>query len=131
MSHVAKTLEERKFEQETADKKRELDIKEREVTAKELEQKRLRWSSPIIITILAAVAGITGSLVTMINNKANLELERQKEQSVIIIEAIKTDQTQACQNLRFLVAAGVLEDKQQEIMKVCSNPVPPSSPTGK
>jgi hypothetical protein len=52
-------LEDRKFNQETLDKKRELDIKEREVVAKEREilakeqdLKRSRWSNPLVIGLL-------------------------------------------------------------------------------
>jgi hypothetical protein len=114
-------LDERKFAQETADKQRELDIREREVAVKERDQKTTRWSSPILIGVLAAIAGVTGSVVTFLNNNHNLALEKQRAQSTMLIDAIKTgDAEQACTNLLFLISSGFIEDKDGRIKHVCT-----------
>lgn len=114
-----------------ADRKRELDLKEREVAAKEREVlvreqelKRSRWSSPLLVGILGTIAALTGTAITALNNRSNAEFERTKEQSAILLEAIKTDKVQACTNLKFLVAAGLLEDRNGAIASTCATEFP-------
>jgi hypothetical protein len=82
-------LDERRFTEETAAKRRELDLKEREivakereVTAKEIEVNRSRWLNPTVIGLFAATLGLVGNIVVArVNNKNNQELERFRSQS--------------------------------------------------
>ena len=88
-------------------KTRELDIyerevaaREREVTAKEAETKKSRWSSPLVIALLAGAIGLIGnSIVTYLNNRNTQQVGRIRSQSNLILEAIRTGSPEkACTN---------------------------------
>jgi hypothetical protein len=117
------TLEERKFAQEIADKKRDLDIREREVAAKEKELSRSRWSSPLVLALFAASLGLVGNIVVaLVNNKNTQDLERLRAQSTLILEAIKGGSSETtCKNLVFLVGLGLLDDSTRSIHDRCEN----------
>jgi hypothetical protein len=133
------SLDERKFEEDRAAKKRELDLKEREIianereaTAKEVELNRSRWLSPTVIGLFAATLGLVGNvIVARVNNKNTQDVERFRSQSNLVLEAIKTGNSDsACNNLIFFVSLGLLDDSNQTIRKQCvSAPKgPPSLP---
>jgi hypothetical protein len=132
-------LDERKLEHEVAAKQRELDLnerevaaKEREVATKEKELERSRWLNPTVIGILVAAVGlITSVVVARLNNKATQEIERQRAQSTIILEAIRTgtgNTDASCKNLVFLSNLGLIDDPQQTIHKQCAS-VPAGIPS--
>lgn len=96
------SLEERKFRserlapaQELRLKQREIAAREREVAAKEAELNRSRWLNPTVIAIFAAAAGLVGNIfVARTNNNNNSQmLERVRSQSNLVMEAIKTGNT--------------------------------------
>jgi hypothetical protein len=122
------------LDQAALDRKRELDIKEREVAAREIEVaataddlKRNRWLNPTVIGLFAAALGLAGSFaVARANNENTQQVERLRSQSNLILEAIKTGSPdKACQNLVFFVGLGLVDDTNQTIQKKCS-----SSPAG-
>jgi len=126
------SLDERKFEQENADRKRELDIKEREVAAKEGELKRTRWGNPLVLALFAAAVGLIGNVfVARVNNTSTQELERLRGQSNLILEAIKTGSPDAaCKNLLFFVNLNLIQDPVGAIHGQCATAPkgPPSLP---
>ena len=133
------SLEERKFRSdrlaritELRLKRREIAAKEREVTAKEIELNRSRWTNPMVIALLAAAAGLVGNIVVArVNNSNSQEVERVRAQSNLVLEAIKTGNTDtACKNLVFFAGLGLIDDSNKVISKQCGKaPVgPPSLP---
>jgi hypothetical protein len=135
----ASSLEERKFRSERLARARELRLKareitakEREVAAKETELSRSRWLNPTVLALFAAALGLAGNVVVArVNNSNSQEVERLRGQSNLVLEAIKTGNTDsACKNLVFFVGLGLVDDTNQTIQKQCSKaPVgPPSLP---
>jgi hypothetical protein len=134
-------LEERKFEQDTADKKRELDLKEREIAAKEREVAvkeaefdRSRWLNPLVIGLFAAAVGLIGNVVVALVNDSNTKkIERIRSQSSLVLDAIRTgtgNTDAACKNLLALVGLGLLDDPGRTIQQRCDTAPagPPSLP---
>jgi hypothetical protein len=112
---------------------RELDLREREVLAKEKEVNVSRWSSPLVVGFIAAALALVGNIgVTIFNNRSTQQIEHSHAQSNLIIEAVKTngDTTVACKNLTFFVKLGLLEDTGKTIGQACPADYsgPPSLP---
>jgi hypothetical protein len=95
---------------------RELKEKELALTAKGLDiqadqNRSARWSTPIV---LAIVAGFLGYLGTLLSSYQTLQLEKQKQEAGLILEAIKTSGTaadkerQTAANLVFFSDAGLI-----------------------
>jgi hypothetical protein len=138
----SESLDERKFLADTVSKQRELDLREREVAAKEREIKskeeelaRSRWLNPLLIGILVAAIGLISSVVVAsLNNAATQKLERQRAQSTIILETIRTgtgNTDASCKNLVFMANLHLIDDPDNTIHKQCAS-VPegiPSLPT--
>lgn len=123
-------LEERKFLLEEMTtihdrqaRDRELNLREREVAAKELELKRAHWLNGTSAAIFAAAIALLGNLyVEYSNNTTSQQLEREKEasdralkhdqqQADLLLQAVKTgDWQSACSNLVNLVNAKILDD---------------------
>jgi hypothetical protein len=95
----------------------EYELREREIKVKEREASRSRWSSPLVLALLAAAIGAFGNAVAMwLNGRAQHDLETTKaEQARVleegkaeatrILEMIKTgDPEKAADNLKFLLA---------------------------
>jgi hypothetical protein len=128
------SLEESRFAQETADRDRELKLREREVSAREAELKRSRWWNPMVIGLFVATLGLIGNFtVALINNwntvrvakdndTATQAVERHRAQSNLVLEAIKTgDSNKACENLTFFVSLKLLDDEDDTIKKKCAS----------
>jgi hypothetical protein len=126
------SLDERKLQYDIAARQRELDLrereivtKEREVSSKEKELERSRWLNPMVIGIFAASIGLISSiLVAYLNNKATQEQERQRGQSTIILEAIRTgtgNTDASCKNLLFLANLRLIDDPKGTIGKQCAS----------
>jgi hypothetical protein len=128
--------------QEPADKKRELDLREREVKAKEDEVQvkktelgRNRWTNPLVLALFGATVGLIGNIwVEHANNKWAKSTEQFKAQSSLILEAIKTGDTdKACKNLLFFVKLRLVDDSPEgTIQHECASASqgPPSLPIG-
>ena len=115
-------------------KEREVAAKEREVAAKELEVRRSRWSHPLVIAVFCTALGLGGNIVvafvnnratlevTSANNKATQDVESQREQSNLVLEAIKTkDPNDVCKNLVFFVKLKLLDDPDNDIKQQCAS----------
>lgn len=130
--------DEQKFESEKAAKTRELDLREREVAAKEREATAARWSTPIVLGLVAAFLGFLANLVvTALNNYNTLQVERQRSQSTLLLEAIKTGggTDAVCKNLVFFVELGLVDDTNKTIRTQCGGapkgvPSLPAAPSG-
>jgi hypothetical protein len=103
-------------------KEQELKLKETEIRAKEREINASRWVNPLVIGLFAAALGLAGNvIVTIFNNQSTQKVERERAQSTLILEAIKTngDTNASCKNLIFFVSLGLLEDENHTITGAC------------
>jgi hypothetical protein len=104
------------------------------LAAKEQEGAVSRWTNPIVIGLFATALTLAGNIiVTRLNNTNTLALERQRAQSNLILEAIKTGNNTdaACKNLTFFADLGLIDDPHQAIHNRCASAPkgPPSLPT--
>jgi hypothetical protein len=98
-------FEREKWRAEYELRKRELDLKERDAA-------RSQWSSPLVLSICAAVvAGFFNAAVAWVNGIQSRTIEEAKAEAARILEVIKTDNPdKAAVNLKFLVDAGLISD---------------------
>jgi len=91
---------------------REMALKEREVTAHEVETRRARWTSPLVLAIVAAtVAGVANAVVASLNADYQRQAEAEKTESARILQVIQTgDPKAATANLQFLMEAGLISE---------------------
>ncbi len=148
-------IEERKLEGELEAKRVALEadtkLREREIQLRSLELKlrkeeieRSIWKSPIFVAIIAALAGFLSSIVAAFvegynanalerqKHEAAIIAERNKLESNLIIEAIKTGDTElAAKNLEFFIKLGYVEDPEGNISTLIKDqrsiPVLPAS----
>ena len=102
----------------------EYELRKREVVIKERDESRSRWSSPLVLAVLAAAtAGLGNAAAIWLNGieQRNLEttkteqakiLEESKAEAARILEVIKTGNNadKAAVNLKFLLDAGLISD---------------------
>jgi hypothetical protein len=101
----------------------EYELRKREIEIKERDQSRSRWSSPVVLAVLAAaLAGLGNAAVTWLNGveQRNLEAERAeqarameetKAEAARILEVIRTgDADKSAANLKFLVDTGLISN---------------------
>jgi hypothetical protein len=91
---------------------REILLKETELDLKREESHRSRWSSPLVVAIAVAAAGVFGNAaVTWWTSREQEKLERERAEAARILEVIKTnDADKAANNLAFLLDAGLISD---------------------
>jgi hypothetical protein len=102
----------------------EYELRKRELAIKERDESRSRWSSPLVLAVLAAATAALGNAAAIWLNgieQRNLEttkteqariLEESKAEAVRILEVIKTgnNSDKAAINLKFLLDAGLISD---------------------
>jgi hypothetical protein len=90
----------------------EYELRKHEIVLKERDTSRSRWSSPLVLAVLAAAVAAGGNaLVTWLNGQQARDLEETKAEAARILEVIKTNDTEkAAANLKFLVDAGLISD---------------------
>ncbi len=117
------SLEQRKLEAEIRLREAEIKLKRDELAAQIERDKKTKWS-PATITLFVAVLGILGTLFTVVmQNRAGVNLEKQRLQSELILRAIETGNTEeAAKNLQFLIKAGLLQDETGAISAVFDEP---------
>lgn len=101
---------------------RECELKAREETLKSREEtlKGSTWTNPLFLALCAAAIALIGNfVVALTNNYSNQAAEKQKLQSNLILEAIKTSQDNACKNLTFFVSLKLVDDAGGAIKDVC------------
>src|SRR5262245_5780145 len=114
-----------KFDFELEKWKADVEFRKRELALKESEHKSVAWRSPIMVAIFAAAAAALGNAVVATVNsslqrhaeeskhRAELTLERSKQESTRILEMIKTGkEEEAVRNLRFLIRTGLITNAE-------------------
>jgi len=130
-------LERAKLQQERELKEKELALREKELNLQFQQSRWARWSTPVV---LAIVAGLIGYFGTLISSHQSLQLEREKQEAMLILEAIKTTGTapekekQTAANLVFFADAGLIKSiKKDELdkLRVKAQGAGPSLPAAK
>src|SRR5262249_50034567 len=85
-------LERAKLRQERELKEKELALKEKELEIQDKQPWQGRWSTPAVVAIVAGLIGYSGTLISSYQNR---QLEREKQEGTLILEAIKTTGTAA------------------------------------
>jgi len=98
-------------------------LRSRELDIKEKEQQRSMWHSPIFVAVLAGMVGLLGNaFVAFLNSSHERELERQKSEAALILQALKTDNPdKAAKNLEFLVDTGLITNQETSIRQYLAN----------
>jgi len=104
----------------------EYELRKREIEIKERDQSRSRWSSPVVLAVLAAaLAGLSNAAVTRQNGLEQRKLEAEKAvqakiieetkaEAARIFEVIKTgDADKSATNLKFLVDTGLITNSDR------------------
>ena len=96
---------------------RRLRLLDVQLKRKQLTDKPARSVSTIMVGIVAALIGFIGNLiVTAMQARNAVDLEREKLQGSLVIESIKTGEpTAAAKNLEFLLKTGLLHDPGSRI----------------
>jgi hypothetical protein len=124
---ASKDFEREKWDTDTALRGRELDLKEKEHDRLVREAKTSRWWNPLVIAIIGATIAAAGSVYVSWNNgSATQQAENLKAESARILEAIKAnDPDKAKQNLRFLIATGLISEPTASKILVYLDKQPP------
>ena len=101
-------------------------FRKREIEVKERDQSRSRWSSPVVLAVLAAaLAGLGNAAVASLNGLEQRKLEADKAvqakameetkaEAARILEVIKTgDADKSAANLKFLVDTGLITNSDR------------------
>lgn len=90
----------------------EYELRKRDLELKERDASRSRWSSPLVLAVLAAaIAGLGNAAAIWLNGRQARDLEETKAEAARILEVIRTDNPdKAATNLKFLVDAGLISD---------------------
>ena len=111
-------LEREKLELERKKIEGELKLRRDEIDLKKDEMSRNLWRSPLLIGIILAFVGLIANLVVIYVQNENAKIEaKEKLESSLIIESIKTgDPKKAQKNLEFLIKVGFIEDPDDKII---------------
>lgn len=122
-SRLTSSLEEWKARQDISLRRLELNLKEKDFALQEVIRKRSLWNTPLILSIIVAIIGLGGNaLVVGLNGSYQRDVAQAKNESNLILEAIKTGNTeQAALNLQFMLEAGLLEDTQGKLSTYLNN----------
>lgn len=106
--------------QELENKKTELEIKIKELELKEKKSQlnsKNKISQSILIAVIAGVIGIIGNIAnTIIQKNKELELERKKLNSSLILKAIETNNpAKSIENLKFLLELNLISDEDNSL----------------
>jgi hypothetical protein len=104
----------------------EYELRKREIEIKERDQSRSRWSSPVVLAVLAAaLAGLGNAAVTRLNGLEQRKLEAEKAVQARIMEETKAEATRILEviktgdadkfavNLKFLVDTGLITNSDR------------------
>lgn len=127
------TFEERRLALDELKEQHDYDLRKREIELKRSDSGWLaRLFTPLTTTILAGIVTVAGSVVgTLMQGRSTLDLERQKEQSELILKMVGVpDQKQARTNLDFLADSGLLDENVADrLRKTKTTPVIPPPET--
>jgi hypothetical protein len=112
----------------------ELAIRQNKLELDSKSQRKIDWNIFILLMtaiIGAVIAFISSAIVTSIEGSNQLDVERQKSENALVIEAVKTgDLNKALENLAFFVEAGFLRDPKGNLSRLISerrSPVLPAA----
>ncbi|MGF7039727.1 hypothetical protein [Mucilaginibacter lappiensis] len=90
----------------------EYEIKLNELESLKKENKKISGISPTLVTIIVTLITIFGSFIASFIQKNNeLELERLKFESELIMNAVKGNDSNSCvNNLRFFIKVGLIKN---------------------
>lgn len=110
-------FEKEKFNKECKLREREIAIKEKEV---QNSQSKITSTN---ITIWVAIIGIVGAAISsLIQGYNNTELERDKFEFQVILKVATSDSLERNKNnLKFLLDAGIISDKQSKLRKLVND----------
>jgi hypothetical protein len=128
-------LEERRVDGELRLREAEFVLKRDEFEAKKIQenQKQYLTVSPLVAGIIAAIVGLIGTAIgSYMQGRSQLETERLKFESNLILKAIETgDREKAKNNLLFMLNAGFIQDKDGKVSALAKQsknvPVLPSA----
>ena len=112
-------------------KQTELAIKQAELKAKLNEKpppstppQRTGATSPLILAVITGIIGLIGAgVANVLQTRSNLQLERQKFESSLMLKAIETGKPEvAAKNLLFLTKVGLINDASGRIAALANNP---------
>lgn len=88
------------------------------------EKKKKSWSNPLMGSILLALLGILGSIIlSIIQQRATVKLERDKLKSTLILRALDAgDTSKAAKTLLWFVKNNLINDEDSSITKAAKNP---------
>ncbi len=116
-------IEDKKLEFDRWRSNREFEIREKELEIKATQLKEIaqanksRLFSSQSVAMITILAGIIGTFLgATVQGYFNLDLEKKKMESSLIIQAIETgNNKQSAKNLNFLVSAGFINDPDNKI----------------
>ena len=106
-------------------KEADLAIKQAELKSKlEEKTKPISASSPLTIAVITGILGLIGAgVANVFQTRSNLQLEREKLESSLILKAIETGNTDAsAKNLLFFLDLKLISDPSGSIAKLKTNP---------
>jgi putative chitinase len=110
-------------------KETELAIKQAELQSKANEKPappapRPGATSPLTIAVITGIIGLLGAgVANILQTRSNLQLERQKFESSLMLKAIETGNPEgAARNLLFLIKVGLIQDPSGKIAALEAKP---------
>lgn len=111
-----------------------------ERTKFEVEQRKSSWGSPLVVSIIAGALALFGNALALFGNgltaywksDADLKTEAVKQQGNLVLESIKTgDSNRARENLQLIAKAKLLgsDSKEAAILDALKDGLRPSLPT--
>ncbi|MEO0666129.1 MAG: hypothetical protein AAFY97_10425, partial [Pseudomonadota bacterium] len=74
-------------------------------------ERRNWYATPFFIGISAALLSVAGTLTTSLyQGSLQRDLEQQRASNQLLVSVLSAEEGQQVQNLRFLIAAGLIED---------------------
>ncbi len=104
----------------------DLEFRYKELSLRELKERRAVWHNPLFLALLAAIIGLlSNATVAWFNGRSQRVLEDKKAEAVRILEALRTgDPDVAAENLTLLVEAGLVSEHAAEIRSYLANRQP-------
>lgn len=131
-------LDRDKFDADQRLKEQELRFKDRELSVRELESRRARWTNPLVLAVLGAALAALGNIavsfysgyqqrqIEKLKNDETQLLEQGKAEAALVLEVVKTaDPDKAATNLKFLADVKLLtksETREAVLAYVKSRP---------
>ncbi|MGA7383501.1 MAG: hypothetical protein WBW81_02040 [Methylocella sp.] len=113
MSEADLNFEREKWQADIELRNKEFSLKEKELDLRYNEQRRSRWSSPLVLAVVGAtLAALGNAAVTYFGGASQRKIEEAKAESLRILEMIKTTPNQAAANLRFLLETKLISNEK-------------------